>query len=101
MLKILLVLTGLILLALGCAPKSWEKTVKPVSLEAWSAPIEVRTYRGAFSRNPENRNIVLAGLAGETLSAQVVAVSTADIRALKGSLSELAGPDGAAIPAST
>ena len=101
MLKILLVLTGLILLALGCAPKSGEKTVKPVSLEAWSAPIEVRTYRGAFSRNPENRNIVLAGLAGETLSAQVVAVSTADIRALKGSLSELAGPDGAAIPAST
>ena len=27
----------------------------PLVVEAWVAPIEVRVYRGAFSREPQNR----------------------------------------------
>jgi Glycoside hydrolase 123, catalytic domain/Glycoside hydrolase 123 N-terminal domain len=64
-------------------------------LEAWVAPIEVRIYRGAFSREPDNRTLRMAGLAGEVLSAQLVARSSADIELLSGTMGALAGPGGA------
>ncbi|MBN2288310.1 MAG: DUF4091 domain-containing protein [Candidatus Glassbacteria bacterium] len=67
--------------------------------EAWPAPVEVRIYQGAFSRDPDCRAIRLEGLAGEYLSAQVVVKSGRDIKGLAGELSELAGPGGAVIPA--
>jgi len=57
-------------------------------------PIEVRVYPGAFSRDPGKREISLAGLAGEIISAQVVVKSSENIKGLKGTIY---GPDGQAV----
>jgi len=76
----------------GCAR---ETVTKQGSFEAWAAPIEVRTYRGAFTREPGRRVISLAGLSGEVLSAQVVVKSDQDIKGLK---AQVYGPEGEEIP---
>jgi len=78
----------------ACAQTRQEK------FEAWPVPIEVRVYRGAFTREPGNKRIELEGLAGEWLSAQVAVRSNRDIKGLTGTLSDLAGQGGAQIPAS-
>ena len=64
----------------GCAR---ESVTEQGTFEAWVAPIEVRTYQGAFTREPGKRTIMLEGLAGEVLSAQVVVKSDRDIKGLK------------------
>jgi len=68
---------------------------------AWPSPVEVRVYPGAFSRDPLRREISLAGLAGEILSAQVVVKSEENIHGLKAGMSDLSGPEGRKIPSST
>ena len=90
----------LALLVLSCSPKAGgEGADAGKKFSAWPAPAEVRTYHGAFSRNPEQRLIKLEGLAGEVLSAQVVVKCNRDIEGLSGKLSDLSGPSGAIIPA--
>ncbi|HUU29459.1 MAG TPA: DUF4091 domain-containing protein [archaeon] len=75
----------------ACSGKESSREAALKTFEAWPAPIEVRVYQGAFSREPEQREIKLAGLAGEVLSAQVVVKASEDIEGLKGTLF---GPDG-------
>ena len=76
----------------GCTRQS---AAKDAGFEAWVVPIEVRTYRGAFTREPGKRMIMLEGLAGEVLSAQVVVKSDRDIKGLKATLYD---PDGEVVP---
>ncbi len=76
----------------GCARETGQPEA---GFQAWVAPIEVRTYQGAFTREPGKRMIMLEGLAGEVLSAQVVVKSDRDIKGLKATLY---GPDGEAVP---
>ena len=91
--------TGLLLILAACGPGGAGKESAPATLEAWSVPPEVRLYRGAFSRQPDNRALNLEGLAGEVLSAQVAVRGSRDIESLTGKFSDLAGPGGAVIPA--
>lgn len=79
----------------GCSSEGGN----PQVFDTWPVPIEVRIAQGAFTRQPEIKNIGLEGLAGEVLSAQVAVKSNRDIKGLKGSVSDLAGPGGAVIPA--
>ena len=91
-----LVLCGLAVL-ISCSGAGPERAASV--FEAWVTPIEVRVYRGAFSRTPEDRAIRLEALAGEYASAQVVVRSNRDLKGLSGSLTDLAGPAGTAVPA--
>ena len=84
--KLTVIALNLVILLSGCS-------------QSPGARIEVRIYQGAFSREPECREIRLEGLAGEVLSAQVVAKSGRNIEGLAGKLSELQGPKGSIIPA--
>ncbi|MFC2077040.1 glycoside hydrolase domain-containing protein [candidate division KSB1 bacterium] len=63
--------------------------------QAWPQSIEVRTYPGAFSREPDVRDIHLTGLAGETVSAQVVVKNTRNMKGLSGIVTDLRGQAGA------
>ncbi|MEA1996061.1 MAG: DUF4091 domain-containing protein [Gemmatimonadota bacterium] len=89
-----LIILSLAVILIGCAR---ECEIKQGNFEAWVAPIEVRTYRGAFTREPGKREIALAGLAGEVVSAQVVVRSDMEIKGLK---AKLIGPDGREVPES-
>ena len=86
----------LLLLLISCHGRD---SAKKNEMEAWPVPIEVRVERSAFSREPENRTIILEGLAGEVLSAQVAVHSAHELRRLTAVLSDLNGPDGALISA--
>jgi len=66
--------------------------------QAWVQNIEIRAFPNAFTREPGDRKIELAGLAGEFLSAQVVVKSTSAIAGLSAVPAGLQGPAGA-IPA--
>ena len=70
-----------------------------ILFQAWQQSIEIRAYPCSFSREPENRQIKLAGLAGEYLSAQVLVKDSVAIKGLSGILSSFSGPSGATIPA--
>jgi hypothetical protein len=99
MFKVLLfTLIGVFLLC-GCntGPGRGNKTVP--AMEAWPSPIEMRTYPGAFSRDPQAREIGLSGLIGEYVSAQVVVKCGRDLKGLSATLSDLADPHGMTIPA--
>ena len=85
----------------GCTSCENRGDSKPQVFEAWTVPIEMRIAQGAFSRQPENREIRLEGLAGEVLSAQVAVKSSRDIRGLTGSVTDLTGPGSAVIPGSS
>lgn len=87
----------LVLIALvSCAPPGGQSG--KATLTGWAAPIEVRVYRGSFTREPDNRTLEMAGLAGEVVSGQVVVRSNRDIDKLTGAMGALTGPGGAAIP---
>ena len=98
----LLLLTAFIvvLLSCACAPGGCGKESQARLFEAWPVPIEVRVYRGAFTREPGSRQIKLEGLAGECLSAQVAVRSNRDIKGLTCSPTDLTGQGGAKIPSS-
>jgi len=89
--NILKSLPGLILICAACGPGGAGKEGAPATFETWTVPPEVRLYRGAFSRQPDNRALKLEGLAGEVLSAQVAVRSGRDIDSLSGKFSDLAG----------
>jgi len=91
-----LVLSGLAVLV-SCTGGAQQKPGQ--GFEAWVAPIEVRIYRGAFTRTPEAREIRFEALAGEFASSQVVVRSKQDLGALTGTLTDLAGPAGNSVPA--
>jgi len=94
MFRKLLMIGAMALTGLSCSSGGGGQA----NIEAWVAPIEVRVYQGAFSRDPQNRTVEIQALAEEVASAQVVVRSDRDIRALAGSQSDLAGPGGV-IPA--
>ena len=75
----------------SCSAPSDNSVSKKPEWKSWPSSIEVRTYPGAFSREPEKRLIKMSGLAGEVVSAQVVVKGSADIKGLKGSTSKLTG----------
>jgi hypothetical protein len=82
----------------ACSPAGGGKPADS-GLTGWVAPIESRVYRGAFTREPDNRSVKVAGLAGEYLSAQVVVKAGMDIQKLSGVMGSMSGPGGAVIPA--
>ncbi len=88
-------LLTVVCLALACSRPA-RNELKP-ELAVWPVPVEVRIQTGAFLRGPADSVIRLTGLAGEALSAQVAVRGSQDIRALRGELSALSGPAGAAI----
>jgi len=94
MFKVMVISLSLFWLTVACSAEETAKKVTPGSFEAWPMPIEVRVYPGAFSRDPGKREISLAGLAGEIISAQVVVKSSENIKGLKGTIY---GPDGQAV----
>ncbi len=98
MFRALALISVAVVTILACNPQSSGKGGK-ATLTGWAAPIEVKTYRGAFTREPDNRTLTMTGLAGEVLSAQAVVRSTADIDQLTGAMGPLSGPGGAVIPA--
>jgi len=65
---------------------------KGKNFKAWPSSIEVRTYPGAFSRQPDRRKIELKGLRGEVVSAQVVVKDSRNITGLSSHISDLTGP---------
>ena len=99
MTRLMVVALSSVLLLNGCSQSLSISGDQARGFEAWPAPIEVRISPGAFSREPEVRDIRLEGLAGEVLSAQVVVKSGRDIKGLAGKLSDLEGPEGRIIPA--
>ncbi len=98
MLRTLALISVLVITLSSCASPGGGKAGE-ATLIGWAAPIEVKTYRGAFTREPDNRTLAMTGLAGEVLSAQAVIRSSADIRKLSGAMGPLTGPGGAVIPA--
>jgi len=96
---LLTILSAVVLLA-GCTATGKPEDSRNEEFQAWPVPIEVRIYPGAFSREPDQRKIELEGLAGEVLSAQVVAKSTRRIAGLKAEIPAFTGPGGGGIPAS-
>lgn len=79
------------LLILSCDTNSEDSFGKAPAWQSWPSPIEMRTYPGAFSREPEKRLLKMSGLAGEVVSAQVVVKGTSDIKGLRGNTSKLSG----------
>jgi Glycoside hydrolase 123, catalytic domain/Glycoside hydrolase 123 N-terminal domain len=98
MFRTLTLVSVLVAVLLSCTSQGPGQS-KQATLTGWAAPIEVKIYRGAFTRQPDNRTLAMTGLAGEVLSAQAVIRSTADIDQLSGAMGPLTGPDGAVIPA--
>ena len=96
----LLLLFSMVVLLVGCTVTVEREDEQEREFQTWPAPIEVRIYPGAFSREPDLRKLELAGLAGEVLSAQLVAKSTGEIEGLTAEVSALSAPDGHEIPAS-
>ncbi len=94
-----LALISFLVAALSSCASQGGGQAKQATLTGWAAPIEVKIYRGAFTRQPDNRTLAMTGLAGEVLSAQAVVRSTADIDRLSGAMGALIGPGGAVIPA--
>ena len=101
MARLLLLTLCITVLFIGCSPGRYAGESGRQVFETWPVPIELRIAQGAFSRQPDIRDIRLEGLAGEVLSAQVAVKSNRDIKGLKGSLSDLTGPDGVTIPGSS
>ena len=73
---------------------------KAGNFQAWEQSIEIRAFPNAFSREQDNRIINIEALSGEYASAQVVAKSTSDIKALSGKISELTS-SGSTIPSAS